>query len=72
MVSYPWTLGKRAFILLILIFPDFMDQSRLIPIDRRKEVSRIRLGEEWWVQPTDELLGRLAKLVGEGCVGVAY
>jgi DNA polymerase-3 subunit alpha len=43
-----------------------------ISYNNGNEVSRIRLGEEWRVQPTDELLGRLERLVGEGCVGVVY
>jgi DNA polymerase-3 subunit alpha len=43
-----------------------------ISYNNGNEVSRIRLGEEWRVQPTDELLGRLERLVGEGFVGVVY
>ena len=43
-----------------------------ISYNNGNEVSRIRLGEEWKVQPTDELLGRLERLVGEGFVGVVY
>jgi hypothetical protein len=34
--------------------------------------AKLSLGEEWLVQPSDELINRLDKLAGEGNVAVVY
>jgi DNA polymerase III subunit alpha len=56
------------------VLSPFRDGSCPIAINYRSDaaVSRVRLGDEWRVRPTDELLKRLRHLVGEEQVRVEY
>ncbi len=56
------------------VLSPFRDGSCPIAINYRGSdaVSRVRLGDEWRVRPTDELLKRLRHLVGEEQVRVEY
>ena len=47
---------------------------RIIDFKRNKDdiAAKLSLGDDWHVQPSDELISRLDKLAGEGNVDVIY